>query len=75
MAICTVCGKSPAVGFFNTNGLFVDTISPEMISSLGFKPICRPCAAVKLVTSMDTTQRIGLDEKGNPEGDNSSGDA
>jgi hypothetical protein len=71
--ICTRCGKRPGVGFFDRTGLFVDNLSPEIIKALGFKAICRACAAVQVATSFDSGGRIGPDAGGNPEGDSESG--
>jgi hypothetical protein len=72
MATCTRCGAREAAGFFDGTGLFVDTLSAETVLILGFKPICRPCAAVQVAINYDTSSQIGLDEEGKPEGDTGS---
>jgi hypothetical protein len=72
MAICTKCGQREAAGFFDPKGLFVDTLTSEVAMTLGFKPICRPCAAVQVEMSYDSSQPVGLDDLGNPEGNNGS---
>jgi hypothetical protein len=70
--MCTQCGEREAAGFFDRTGLFVDTLSAEVVVSLGYKPICRPCAAVQVEMNYDTSRPIGLDPEGNPEGGNGS---
>lgn len=72
MATCTRCGKSQAAGFIDRTGRFVDTLSSEQVESLGFRPICRPCAAFQVAMSYDSSRQIGMDKEGNPEGDDSS---
>ena len=72
MVTCTRCGAREAAGFFDGNGLFVDTFSAETVVSLGFKPICRPCAAVQLAMKYKASNSKRPDEEGKPEGDTSS---
>jgi hypothetical protein len=63
VVLCTQCGEREAAGFFDSTGLFVDTVSDETVASLGVKPICRLCAAVQVATTWDASEKIGFDDK------------